>query len=283
MIRLGGQIFSKTDDPLEMARAHKESGYRAAFCPEVSIDDKNKINDITRAFEQEDIMIAEVGAWCNLLDPDEQERKRNFEYVCEKLALADEIGALSCIDFIGSVAPNQPSALPHEPHPDNLNDRGFELAVQTIRQIIDAVKPKRAKFCLEFMQWVLPDSPESCLDLIRAVDRPQFAAHIDPVNIILTPRQYFNNGDLIKQCFKLLGPWIIGCHAKDITLRNKLALHFDEVIPGQGYLDYKVYLKELNKLSKDIPLLIEHLSTEEEYKQARDFIVSTGQKQGITF
>lgn len=283
MIRLGGPVFTKDEDPRAIARAHKEAGYRAAYCPAVELHDQQRVRDIAQAFEEEDVMIAEVGAWCNLIGPEEVERKRNVDYVCERLALADEVGALCCIDFIGSLAPNPPASHPFEPHPDNLNERGFELTVETVRHIIDTVKPTRAKFCLEFMQWVLPDSPESCLELIRAVDRPQFGAHLDPVNIILSPRQYFDNGALIKRCFDLLGPWIIGGHAKDIRLRNELALHFDEVIPGQGNLDYRVYCRELNKLAKDVPLMLEHLQTEEEYRQAGQYILTTGMEEGVSF
>ena len=32
-LRLGGPIFSSTDDPEEMARVHRQLGYRAAYCP----------------------------------------------------------------------------------------------------------------------------------------------------------------------------------------------------------------------------------------------------------
>ncbi len=279
MIRLGGGgIPLQSEDPWEMARAHKDFGYSAAYCPEVSLADTPIILVIRCAFAKEDVLIAEVGAWSNLVDPDKKQREANFRYVCEKLAVADEVGARCCIDFIGSIAPNSL----HGPHPFNLRDEGFELCVQTVRRIIDEVKPRRTKFCLEMMQWVLPDSPEVCLELIKAVNRPAFAAHMDPVNLILTPRQYFSNGQLIKQCFDLLGPWIVSCHAKDLILRDKLALHFDEVIVGQGNLDYKTYLQELVKL-KDVPILLEHLSSTEEYVQARDHLFSVGEGIGIDF
>ena len=45
--------------------------------------------------------------------------------------------------------------------------------------LIDAVRPKRAKFAFEMMQYSLPDSIDLYLDLIRAIDRPAFAAHLD--------------------------------------------------------------------------------------------------------
>jgi sugar phosphate isomerase/epimerase len=279
MIRLGGNLKCSTDDPVEIAMAHRAYGYSAAYCPEVTLGQPDRIRQIRQAFAKQDVVIAEVGAWCNMVDADPAQRAINQTYVMERLALAEEVGALCCIDFIGSVQPSSK----YGPHPYNLSAEGFELCVETVRTIIDAVKPKTAKFCLEFMQWVLPDSPEVCLELIKAVDRPAFAAHLDPVNIIVSPRQYFNNGELIKRCFKLLGPYIISCHAKDIVLRDQLALHFDDIIPGQGLLDYRTYLSELAKLQGEVPLMLEHLQTQEQYAQARDYIISVGKENGFEF
>ena len=41
MIRLGGPVYAKQDDPAAFARAHKEQGYRAAYCPGVKLGDLN--------------------------------------------------------------------------------------------------------------------------------------------------------------------------------------------------------------------------------------------------
>ena len=73
-------------------------GYRAAYCPEVSLSDKEYISELRRTFEKYNIVIAEAGAWCNLISVNNSERKKNFKYVCERLALADEIGAHCCVD-----------------------------------------------------------------------------------------------------------------------------------------------------------------------------------------
>ena len=37
------------------------------------------------------------------------------------------------------------------------------------------------------MPYLLPDSPDSYLALLEAVDRERFAVHLDPVNMINTP------------------------------------------------------------------------------------------------
>src|SRR6188472_2139216 len=73
-IRLGGPIFLKSDDPAELAREHRRWGYSAAYCPAATVNDRERINDIKKAYAAEQVVIAEVGAWRNMLDPDAQKR-----------------------------------------------------------------------------------------------------------------------------------------------------------------------------------------------------------------
>lgn len=279
MIRLGGPILDPPSDPEELARAHVACGYRAAYCPDVSLSDTERIREMRRAFEKYDVLIAEAGAWCNLISVNDSERKKNLKYVSERLALADEIGASCCVDFIGTLDPDSS----YGPHPDNLSTATFELTVDTVRQVLNEVKPRQAKFALEMMQWTFPDSADSYLELIHAIDRPSFAVHMDPVNLIITPRQYFDSGALIRECFQKLGRWIVSCHAKDIVLHNKLSLHLDEVRLGTGNLDYRTYLTKLEQLPHELPLMLEHLSSVEEYTMARDHLFSLGKELGIDF
>ncbi|HGJ66316.1 TPA: sugar phosphate isomerase/epimerase, partial [bacterium] len=266
-IRLGGPIFAKIDDPVELAHAHRKIGYRSAYCPSVALEDKQRIKAIEKAFKDEDVVIAEVGVWVNMMDTDDTKRKQNIEAVCHGLALADEVGALCCVDIAGSLNPERWDG----PHPDNISKKAFDMTVDNVKYIINSVKPKRAKFVLEMMPWVIPDSPDSFLDLIEAIDDSAFGVHLDPVNLVNSPRRYYETGKLLQECFDKLGKWIISCHAKDTQLTNQLTTHINEARPGTGNLDYKTYLKGLNSLPQNPPLLIEHLGTEEEYTLAREY------------
>ena len=118
--------------------------------------------------------------------------------------------------------------------------------------------------------------------MIQAIDRKQFAAHVDPVNVVSSPQRFYNNAALIQEWFAKLGPYIKSCHAKDIQLSRKLTVHLDEVPPGLGTLDYRVYLQELDKLDPNTPLLLEHLSSQEEYELAANYIRSIAMDVGIT-
>ncbi|MCM8756987.1 MAG: hypothetical protein NC823_00715 [Candidatus Omnitrophica bacterium] len=65
------------------------------------------------------------------------------------------------------------------------SQRDFDLIVEVVRQIIDAVKPVRSYYTLETMPWMYPDSAESYQSLLQAVDRKAFAVHFNPVNLLL--------------------------------------------------------------------------------------------------
>lgn len=278
-IRLGGHgLPVGSDDPFAFARAHRAFGYSAAYVPVSLIGaDATTLAPWEKAFSEQAVTLAEVGIWRNLIDPDPVKRNAELDYAAQCLALADAVGARCAVSFIGSFAPGTRHGL----DPRNLGPQALDAAVETVRYLIDQVKPKRAKFALEMMQATIPDSVDSYLELIRAVDRPEFAAHLDPVNLVMTPRTYFNTGALIRECFQKLGPWIVSCHAKDITLHETAALHLDEVQIGEGRLDYATYLTELSKLD-GVPLMLEHLKPEE-YALGRDRLFAAGDAAGISF
>jgi sugar phosphate isomerase/epimerase len=275
-MRLGGQIFADKLDPEGWASAAVQAGYRAAVCPIGNDASEALIRGYREAAQRNDIVLAEVGAWSNPISRDAAVRQEALEYCKKQLALAEEIGARCCVNIAGSLGEQWDG-----PYPDNFSNETFELIVETVREIIDAVRPSRTFFTLETMPWVFPDSADSYLALIKAIDREQFAVHLDPVNMISSPRLYYRNGEMIRDFFAKLGPYIKNCHAKDILLSGKLTVHLDEVIPGTGALDYKVYLRELSKLDPDTPLILEHLSTEEEYAAAAGYIRRTAAELDI--
>ena len=278
-VRLGAPVDAGSDDPDALALAHRKLGYRAAYCPEVKLGDKDRIRAIAEAFAKQDVVIAEVGRWCNLLEADEAKRKENLRTVIDGLALADEIGARCCVNIAGSY--NRESWF--GPHPDNLSERFFDAAVENARAIVDAVKPKRAKFSYEVMGWALPDGPDTYLALIKAIDRDGFGVHLDPCNAVNCPQRFYGNTALLNECFDKLGPHIVSCHAKDLVWDIEMNVHFREVAPGQGKMDYATWLRRLAELPQDAPLMMEHLASVKEYDAPRQYLFELGSKTGVRF
>jgi sugar phosphate isomerase/epimerase len=276
-IRLGAPIFLRSDDPVQLAEEHRRLAYGAAYCPQAEIRDKDRVRTIEQAFRSANVVIAEVGAWKNMLDPDSHKRRQNLEYVTERCALADAVGALCCVDIAGSYNP----AVWYGPNPKNLSKDFFDATVENCRHILDSVKPTRTKFTIEMMGWSLPDGPDSYLELIRAVDRPAFGVHLDVCNGVNCPERFYQNADFITECCRKLGRWIVSCHAKDLQWITELNIHFQEVVPGRGQMNYRTYVTELNRLNRQTPLMIEHLRTPEEYNEAASYIRSIAKEAGV--
>src|SRR5690242_5471987 len=267
-IRFGGPIFLKSDDPAELAAEHRRLGYSAAYCPPAKVSDTERVRAVEKAFQRAGVVISEVGAWKNMLDPDSTKRRENLAYVTERCALADAVGARCCVDIAGSYDPN----VWYGPNPKNLSKQFFDATVQNCRTIIDTIKPKRTKFTIEMMGWNLPDSPDAYLDLIKAVDRPAFAVHLDVCNGINSPRRFYENSKYIDECFSKLGRHIASCHAKDLKWIVELNVHFLEVVPGRGQIDYRSYLNGVASLPTEVPLMLEHLKTPEDYEEGKQYI-----------
>jgi sugar phosphate isomerase/epimerase len=276
-IRLGGPVFEKHDDPRDLAQAHRALGYSAAYCPEAKAEDKDRVRAIEDAFRSAGVLIAEVGAWVNLLDPDDAKRAKNLAYVTSRLQLAEEVGATCCVDIAGSYNPT----VWYGPHPKNLSQEFFDATVENCRKLIDSVRPVRTKFCVEMMGWSIPDGADSYVRLIHAVDRKAFGVHIDVCNVINSPERFYSNGPFIRDTIAKLGPWILSCHAKDLDWRPEMNVHFVEVIPGRGSVDYRAYLQALALLPHETPLMLEHLSKAEEYAEGAAYIRKVAGKSGV--
>lgn len=279
-MRLGGPIFVKSADPEVLAQAHRDLGYRAAYAPsDLTVNDADRIAAVAKAFSARDVTIAEVGAWKNMLDPDPEKRRQNLAYVTDRLALADLLGARNCVDIAGSYNPS----VWFGQDPKNLGKEFFEATVENCRKVLDAVKPKRARFTIEMMPWALPSTPDEYLTLIKAVDRKAFGVHLDVCNTMSSPSRLYNNAVVIHECFTKLGPWIVSCHAKDLQWGPGYQVNIQEVIPGTGLIDYKTYLRDLSQLAVDAPLMLEHLRNEEEYTKGRQYIQGVARSLGLSF
>ena len=276
-VRLGGPVFGKFDDPVQWIRAVKALRYGAAVCPVQPGASSEQIRSFSSEAKKNNILISEVGVWNNPLDPDETARKAAINKNVISLQLADEIGACCCVNISGAKG-----EIWDGPYPGNYSKETFDQIVENVRYIIDLVKPKNTFYTLEPMPFMLPDSPDSYLELIRAIGRERFAVHLDPVNMISNPRRYFNNGEFLRECFSKLGPYIKSVHAKDITIMPELTVHLEERRPGSGSLDYAVFLQEMSKL-KDVPMMMEHLDKQEDYILAAEYIRKIGLENRISF
>jgi sugar phosphate isomerase/epimerase len=288
MIKLGRYDVPWTGDPDAYVRFYADAGYRAIYAPPLQPNDTGLIRATREAAARANLIIGEAGAWRNLVAHDETTRKANLQFAIDTLAVADELGTVACVAYHGTVGhPGDGWGLSdnydYGPHPDNRGEAGLQRMVETARHVIDAVKPKRTKFSLEMVPWLMTGTPEDYLRVIKAVDRTEFGAHIDAANMIVSPGLYFDTPGMLRHGFELLGPYVVSAHAKDIVMQGgpgRISFHMDEVSVGEGNLDYRAYLRELDALDRDVPLMLEHY-TQPEYDSSAAHIRRVAAEIGV--
>ena len=254
--------------PEEWAARHKALGLQTVVFP-VSCDaGEETILAYKKAADEAGLSIAEVGVWRNTLAADPDERERWIGYAVEQLRMADAIGAACCVNVVGT---------PYGPrwdggYRDNFSPELWDMAVRMIRRIIDLAHPVHTKFCIESMPWMIPSSPDEYLRLIEDVDRAEFGTHLDVVNMITTPRRYFFNEEFLEECFVKLHGTIVSCHLKDIRLKPEYTFQLEECACGDGTLNIELYARLANSEAPDMPMIIEHLSTDEEYVSSVKYV-----------
>ena len=245
----------------EWAARHRALGLRAVVFPVSCLDGEEVVQAYRKAADDAGLTIAEVGIWRNTLASDPAEREKWIEYAVGQLRMADEIGAICCVNVVGT---------PFGPRWDggyreNFSADLWKSAVQMIRRIIDTALPRKTKFCIEPMPWMIPGSPDECVRLLEDVDRAEFATHLDVVNMITTPRRYFYNDEFLEECFSKLKGTICSCHLKDIVLKPEYTFQLEETACGEGTLDLERYARLAGAENPRMPMIIEHLHTDEEY------------------
>jgi len=70
-MRLGGPVFDECSSPDEWIAALRRLGYGAAYCPLPSSADDSTVRAYADAAATANIVIAETGAWCNPISPND--------------------------------------------------------------------------------------------------------------------------------------------------------------------------------------------------------------------
>ena len=259
-MRLGTSSPLKHDSANQWASNQIKIGCASVVFPVQSNEPEEKIIEYKKAADKAGLMIAEVGIWCNALSPDYDERRKNMDYCVKQLRMADKIGAKCCVNFAGAFGKRWDGA-----YKENFTKEARNEIIKMIREIIDRAEIKNTYFALEPMPWMIPTGPIDYLRLIDEVERDRFAVHMDVINMVNSIDRYFNPKDLVDECADLLGDRIKSCHIKDIHLCEEYTTMLRECAPGCGEFPIRYYVEKMNEINPDMPMILEHLSTDEDY------------------
>lgn len=259
-MRLGTSAPLAHGSAEEWAARQRALGCGAVVFPLDSAAPQEKIDEYKRAADSHGLLIAEVGIWRNALARNPEERAKQRDYCVAQLRLADYLGARCAVNVAGAFGPRWDGG-----YRENFSAEAWDETVRMAQEIIDRAEVKNTWFTLEPMPWMIPTGPKEYLRLIEEVDRDRFAVHMDIINMVNCADRYFFAEEFIDECAELLGKRIRSCHIKDVHLRDEFTMQLEECGPGKGEFPLRHYASRMSALDKDMPIILEHLHTDEEY------------------
>ena len=279
-MRMGAPVFSAVRNSSAYVRKLNEKNYRAAYCPDylVSSRQEREIRELKQALSDNDIVLAEVGAWCNPLSPDAEIAQQAKNYIIDRLHLAEALGAACCVNVIGSAS----TVFWYAPAAENYISTFRERCAEVYGAIIDAVRPTHTSLAFEVMPYCFLDCVEEYLNFLDLLDRSQAAVHLDLVNLIHDPRSLYDHRRIFEDAVVLLGGRCVSAHIKDIAIEVRPPnTRLNEVPMGQGEVDVKHMIQCLSRVPGDLPVLLEHLPDEAAYDGATRSFVRSAREAGI--
>jgi len=264
-MRLGGYFSAKSPAELEpLCEALDRHGLSAVPASGGFVDTMD--DDACAAFGEKarslGIVIGETGMWRNLMTQDQGLRAERMQQVRTRLRKADLMGCRCVVTLVGT---RDPSDRPIAPHPYMFTDACRSEFREIVLRILDGLDLKTTRYAIEPWHNTFFYQPEDIRAFLDRVDHPAFGLHLDQMNMV-SHASYYDTTGLINRTFDLLADRVASVHLKDIRCDfNHLFLKYDEVLIGDGVMDYETYLKRLAELPPDTPCFCEHLESKEDY------------------
>jgi sugar phosphate isomerase/epimerase len=263
-VRLGGYVRPQSMAELEAApEALDTYGLSCIIAPRAINDmtDDEAIAYGVRAREL-GVVIGEAIPGVNLGTNDPELRQQRIDYCRTMLLKSDLMHCHGIVILVGSPGPNDHLA---EVHPYLFTDACRNEFRETVLRIVDGLDLQHAKLLIEPWNHSFFYRPGPVREFMDSLDDPRVLVHLDQMNMI-DQDHLFKTTEYIDETFDLLSDYVGGIHFKDLAWDwHHMFLKLDEVLIGDGLMDYETYLRRVSELPGDVACFCEHLSEEGDF------------------
>lgn len=211
---------------------------------------------LKQAFQQEQLQIAVLGCYINLIHPDLNEREKQLKRFKEHIRFARDIGCGIVGTETGSVIPTLGYT------EDNFGEQPFLDVVQSVKELVQEAEKFGVIVGIEGGINHPLHTPQRMKRLLEAIPSQHLQVIYDPANFI-SLANYQNQAEVIEEAMALFGERIVILHAKDFIIKDGQI----EMVPvGTGQLQYDVVLQAIKKQKPYLNILLEN--TKEPYISA---------------
>lgn len=208
---------------------------------------------IRRVFDKQDIQIAVLGCYFNMIHPDRAERRKGMERFKEHLRFARDFGC----SIVGTETGNVQAEIVYTE--ENFTEQPFLEVVESVKELVEEAERFGVIVGIEGGINHPIHTPERMKRLLDLVPSNNLQVIYDPANFI-SMDNYLDQEGVIQEAFELFGDRMVILHAKDFIIEDEQI----KIVPvGQGLLNYDFLLHLLKKKKPLINILME--STQEPY------------------
>jgi sugar phosphate isomerase/epimerase len=281
-VRLGGFYHAETIDQLEpLCEVLDRHGLSAIPAPnrlaEMPDEECAAFGELARGLG---LVVGETGMWENLMTADPELATDRIGKVRLLLTKAEAMGCHCVVTLVGA---RHPSDSPLAPDPYMVTDASRREFAEIVLRILDGLELTKTCYAIEPWCNSFFYEPEDVLAFLTKVDHPNLRLHLDQMNMI-SQRSFHDTAGLVTRTFDLLADRVVAVHLKDLRWDYEhMMLKWDEVLIGDGVLDYDAYLRHLDTLPVDTPGFCEHLAGEHEYATNFSRLHRAAERAGMRF
>jgi sugar phosphate isomerase/epimerase len=243
------------------------AGWLARKMPE------SEIREIKAQSKAHDVIFYGIHCAGNIIAPD-PDAERWQRHIVDAIHSADEMGCQLVLTHAGSMYPNRNWA-----HPQNWSREAWMRSVNALKRICRDTAGVKVEIAIEAVNTESINNPWAHARLREDVGDPRIMVGLDITNMVFS-HTAFRMTELLNTTFDLLADQIAYVHAKDFEW-NSMLPGINWAMNGTGNMDYEVFLTRISRLKRPTNMLVEFLSTNEEYQQAQRNIRAIADQVGV--
>jgi sugar phosphate isomerase/epimerase len=209
----------------------------------------------------------------NIIAPD-PEAAMWQKHIIDAYNSAEEMGCELILTHTGSMYPNR-----NTPHPLNWSREGWMRSVNALKNIANSTKGGKTKIAIEPVNSEAINNPWAQVRLREDVGDARISSGLDITNMVY-PGVAFRMTEFTNLVFDLLQDQIAYIHGKDFVWNGMMA-GLNWAMNATGNMDYETFLVRISRIPHPVNMLVEFLSTDQEYQEAQRNIRAVAKKVGV--
>lgn len=218
-----------------------------------------------RVFESNQVDVAVLGCYLNPANPNKEQLRKILDTYKANIRFASLLGCAMVGTETGAVNEE------YKYEEANHSEEALEIFIENLREIVEYAEKMGVIFAIEPVVKHIVYDCRRARKVLDAIHSPNLQIILDPVNI-LSPDNYRNQDEILKEAFELLGDDIIAVHCKDFNYTQGDS-DIKSTVAGKGMLHYDLFMKLVKEKKPYMHVLLEGTKPEN-MEEARAFVMN---------